>query len=122
GGSPFSRDVGENNPPASIRKGNEVIPVAAHGASRHAEPGDYESWNEGRTLWQQRLLNGARFFGLAIECGAFGTLQMKFASVIDRHGHVITKCLQQAELLSWKSIDDRMCCRKHPNHPLSHAQ
>ena len=52
-GGAFARNIGEHHSPAPVGKWNEVVPVAAHRARRHAEAGNHEPGNVRRTLGQQ---------------------------------------------------------------------
>ena len=54
----------------------------------------------GELFGQQRLLNGARFLRVAIQCGAFRTFCLKPPRVVNRNRNVIAERLQNSQLLA----------------------
>src|SRR5207248_10208186 len=61
----FTGNVSQYKAPATVVKGDKVVPIATNIAGRNGEAGDGESRYIGRRLGQERLLNDSRFFGLA---------------------------------------------------------
>ena len=119
----LSRNVGQHQAPASIVERNEVVPVSAHGARGNRQPGNREARNVGRTLGQQRLLDGARLASLrGSSAAAHGALAESGAHCVPLLQRDRTSPATSRRCSRREGIQFVMRSRKHAHQPAVHQQ
>src|SRR5207244_4578595 len=113
---------GEDERQAPIGKRNVVIPVAAHGACRHALSFELKAGERRRSAWEEVLLDATGLVLLLVQVLYLAALMLDALRVIDRHRDMAGEGLQNFDLCAGEGVQIVVRRTEHPDDPVAHFQ